>query len=509
MGEISLTSANLLGVPVDQTHSLQATIELVYVQSANDVLYNHLGALQTALQTTANSLNALTQLQNLHNTITVKNKGTFLASTTFDHNSVAFVISYIPGYDASAPNGVNWFPVNYNYTSSQTFANSLVGGNNGYALQPSQVVNGGGSYGGQAITGAAYSYLNPINGVTYYAIVSTHNFAVFSSANTLVYADLTGAAFNKAASAFFGTPVGVSVNYGTGGISAFYDKMVSLVKTVSALIHNASYGLSALSPSGSLLLTTMQQVLADLKANGIDQYPSLASAQASSQAYYATRAAAYSAQADYIAADAANTTAYNNLTLANNVLALNSPPKDAAEANFLFWQNVYNTNPTQANYDAYQAALNNYVAALAVWQPYKDAADAAAATQTQTQNTLAQKLVTLQTTSNAWDAVRSQPAYAIYSNYSTFNDYLTSVAGRFNNWVIDGNNSSTGPGASTAGKIQTNLTKAITAATAQNSTQTERVRAFLFLFEEYYKSASAMLAQITQLITKMAQGINR
>lgn len=75
-------------------------------------------------------------------------------------------------------------------------------------------------------------------------------------------------------------------------------------------------------------------------------------------------------------------------------------------------------------------------------------------------------------------------------------------------WVIDAYNA-TGSNAINAGKIQQNITSAITASQSLNTTQTERVRNYMFLFEEYYKSASSILTQITQIIQKMAEGIGR
>lgn len=73
-------------------------------------------------------------------------------------------------------------------------------------------------------------------------------------------------------------------------------------------------------------------------------------------------------------------------------------------------------------------------------------------------------------------------------------------------WLFD-NYNSTGAGASSSGAIQQRLTNAITAGESLNTTQTEKVRSYLFLFEEYYKSASAILQQMTQIIQKMAQNI--
>lgn len=72
-------------------------------------------------------------------------------------------------------------------------------------------------------------------------------------------------------------------------------------------------------------------------------------------------------------------------------------------------------------------------------------------------------------------------------------------------WLTDNHNSTTN--ASAAGKLQDQLTKAITAAQSLNDTQKEEVRNFLFIFEEYYKSASSVLQAITQILQRMAQGI--
>lgn len=60
-----------------------------------------------------------------------------------------------------------------------------------------------------------------------------------------------------------------------------------------------------------------------------------------------------------------------------------------------------------------------------------------------------------------------------------------------------------------AGDGQQNLTFAITSAQNLNDTQKEKVRQFLFVFEEYYKSASAILQRISQIVEKMAQNISR
>jgi hypothetical protein len=76
-------------------------------------------------------------------------------------------------------------------------------------------------------------------------------------------------------------------------------------------------------------------------------------------------------------------------------------------------------------------------------------------------------------------------------------------------WVIDGYNVHNASGVANAGKIQTDLTAAITAAESLNDSQKESVRNYMFIFEEYYKSASAILNTLNQIIQKMAQNAGR
>lgn len=63
--------------------------------------------------------------------------------------------------------------------------------------------------------------------------------------------------------------------------------------------------------------------------------------------------------------------------------------------------------------------------------------------------------------------------------------------------------------ANAAGDVQRNVQAAIQAATNLNDQQKEDYRRYMFVFEEFYKSASAMLSRISQMIEKMAQNAAR
>lgn len=76
-------------------------------------------------------------------------------------------------------------------------------------------------------------------------------------------------------------------------------------------------------------------------------------------------------------------------------------------------------------------------------------------------------------------------------------------------WIMDNYHTFASPEATSAGKIQQNITNAITAAQSTNDAQKEEVRNSLLVFEQFYKSAAAVLTSLSQLIVKMAQGIKQ
>lgn len=59
------------------------------------------------------------------------------------------------------------------------------------------------------------------------------------------------------------------------------------------------------------------------------------------------------------------------------------------------------------------------------------------------------------------------------------------------------------------GDFQRHINDSMVASQAFNDTQREELRRVMFVFEEFYKSATAMLSRMTQLIEKMASAINR
>ncbi|CCB92067.1 putative uncharacterized protein [Waddlia chondrophila 2032/99] len=76
-------------------------------------------------------------------------------------------------------------------------------------------------------------------------------------------------------------------------------------------------------------------------------------------------------------------------------------------------------------------------------------------------------------------------------------------------WILDSQTDNAEIDGIEPGQIQREITAALSAGQSLNDSQKEEVRRYLFVFEEYYKSAAAILNKITQLLERMAQGIAR
>ncbi|GEM_PF-2263681 len=84
------------------------------------------------------------------------------------------------------------------------------------------------------------------------------------------------------------------------------------------------------------------------------------------------------------------------------------------------------------------------------------------------------------------------------------NDIGNTDEERFTNWIVDFYDAKE---FTQSGDQQRTLTETITAATSLNDRQKEDLRRFLFVFEQFYKSASAMLQAIDRMTNKMASNI--
>ncbi|MGR3951907.1 MAG: hypothetical protein QRY74_03210 [Chlamydia sp.] len=93
-----------------------------------------------------------------------------------------------------------------------------------------------------------------------------------------------------------------------------------------------------------------------------------------------------------------------------------------------------------------------------------------------------------------------QALQTIRSDFKTLSDQGITTA--VINWVQD-------IGSNREGDYQRHLNDAIVASQSLNDSKREELRRVMFVFEEFYKSATNMLSRITQLIERMASSINK
>lgn len=251
---LTIQQANAEGVPVDDGQSLQAMIELVYVQSANDVLYNNLQSLQSYLGTTQNTMNVLTQLQNLHNEITVDPVGNF-SSGYWTAYTYASTISLRNGTGGPAP-----------FTAAN-FQGGISPG--GVTFVTQQLLDSP-----VTVNGTTYQFQGlPASGTivpagTYTATITERKWVPASTY-------ITGAGgegpYETAMSAYFGNPTNISASFGSGGFNAFSQQMLQLKAEISTqLIPGLSASqvrlpVPAGSPPGTLGATDPQSLLGQMR----------------------------------------------------------------------------------------------------------------------------------------------------------------------------------------------------------------------------------------------------
>lgn len=111
----------------------------------------------------------------------------------------------------------------------------------------------------------------------------------------------------------------------------------------------------------------------------------------------------------------------------------------------------------------------------------------------------------LKTILNDMNATLVVPGGGAITAATSYDDAFQGVS----NWLLDNYNTTAGQaGASKPGGIQQNITFAVTAAQSLNDRQKQNVSNFLFVFEEFQKSAAAILQQLTQIIEEIAKHIS-
>jgi hypothetical protein len=90
----------------------------------------------------------------------------------------------------------------------------------------------------------------------------------------------------------------------------------------------------------------------------------------------------------------------------------------------------------------------------------------------------------------------------------SYNTSINSAFAGMTNWLLDGYNlPRTNPAATNAGFIQENISNAIIGGQSLNAQQQNTTKMYLFIFQEYYQSASLILSQLNQLLDQMTDSL--
>ncbi|MBA3957383.1 MAG: hypothetical protein H0X51_03165 [Parachlamydiaceae bacterium] len=506
--------------------TIQSLVELEYVKAGNDVMADTLTTLQDALDTTKTTLDQLANLQLLHNQIVINDKSAF--GNKFNFNGTygnlspsAYASAY--GKAASAYFGVpiapsiTSFPANSAYQLANVPAGTaLIGPSSFTTLNPlaadfAAIRNN--------IVGDYDNGATPLSGMLY-AIknVSTGLYDVYHM--TGAYPGVSNLGWSQ-----------VNIN----GLN-LTDTFTIIPSVPLSSTFTANYGSFSTAPSISFTKDSTDSagnpVTLTLFAGNTVKYCEVPGSNSTSASRELRIFEDYKAINTIFPNIFSVSTSYKGVNVSNSAI------NDAVQ--YLKTDDVFATpNPTLANIVSFHTPSKFGTEWLGFINGsfVVDSRDPAAFTNLQKQLVLAMTMLSAQIPNLSATTPRinitqtnpngdEDPNSLLARTKSVLNDLKTtlvaggggiinnntSIQNAYNgirNWLIDNYGTRTDANSTKAGALQQNITFAITSGQSLNDTQKEKVRQFLYIFEEYYKSASAILQQITQILERMAQGIAR
>lgn len=532
--------------------TLQSLIELDYVKTGNDMLSTQLSNLQSALSTTQSILSNLTGIQNLANSLTIANRPSL--STIFNlgdasqHTNDDYVTAYVnatstffgqpifptmqgteklPAVSSTlsfmfgeTTTTTPTFPTMSNGGTSVFFADGLTWVISTQALSPTYLsqhdlgppsVNGpqlnesflssfdsiqgntnirdamGGSY----TTNPPFSYIYTSNTLTnsVQSVLSTQPPPTVVHTTNVSYYKFAGSSSTSTV-----IPIQAIPDLGAG-FPGFNYVHFNVPLTAAQI---AQFGLSTPSSSGSLQDNQLHQIENYEASIGVQTSISTdvsGNSSITAGTYYIVNNNTYGQLLDYVqTAILARDDGYSTININGKTVLI--PPSATSNPLSVQLQNVFGyTVGDVTQLDQLKQQL------------------------VQQRNLLAANITALSASTPA--SSKSNPNSLLALTKRVYNDITavftangqpigsatalgTAMFG-LSKWILDSYNSTS----TNAGLQQQHLTAAITAGENLNTQQQQNVQSFLFLFEEYYKSASAILQQITQIISRMAQHISQ
>jgi len=538
-----------------KNRSTQALVELDYVGTGNDVMATQMTSLQGALNTTQSVLSTLGELQSIHNQVDVVSKASFTSVTGFDMTgaSQSSDDAFIAAYNKAASSffGVPITPTSafsapgtgYELATIPT-GDTVVPSIN--SLQPwidqfgAEILNGPNSIRGDFLSEFGEEPNFNAGDLWHFNPSGTLNVINPSTgATSTVAVDMK---FDGAGQNYFGLP---NVPGGASSIRFFpvvnYDDsnpfIAKYLNTSSSPVPG-TLGKAVIRLPGRTEEYKIYYVIPNTQNN----FSQVGTDPAAEQAFYnlrvemTTLSAMYNLNSQKFSLSPSFSGYYNG-AVNNLIYAPYDPELDGANTQAIPirpWQELmilHGYSPTQ------EIDIPPNFGSNSVWlkfDPSKQNPDPNFTVDTthdpaialNIRNTLVKAMADLNTSIATLQAqgasadsslltsliqVRSDltSTLQVNGNLITANTSLQDCVAPVQAWLIDRYNLRNTPDGAKAGLYQQNITNAVTAGQSVNTSQQDKVRNFLYIFQEYYKSASAVLQQLTQIIQRMGQGISR
>jgi len=482
----SVNPAN--GATFSSTYGLQSMVEQVFMNVANNLLYNQMTKMQSALGTTESAINLLANVQDLHNDVAVVTKPAF----SFDYSTSHATSGYLAAYRKTASAYYN-SPVGIQPTAATAgttpfaFLSTILAQRSGFL----SVFNSQNTFGG----GVPYDY----------SIFYTNYIVPYFNESQALGAGFGGQAKQNLIQQLFPT--------------ASQQQQQALIGQLSTLNTNYQNALEFGSPNGYAEdnpTTVTAQVNQLLSTMGWDKQNALFSVSYNSQFYNSTNFQEKNLATEYLA----GRPVYNQILTIMSYPNFNTTPS----ALLLDVTLKANLNPTEVRLmfsatqgseitSGFNSIVTQFLAAKSALStsilPALFQQTPASARGPNSLYGAMQKVLADMNTNNPLTkpgVLTFHPATVTVNSNTYYSGYYT-YSGAIVDWLTDGYNKSAGAGGTSAGNINTNIATAITAAQSLNTNNTSKVSQALLLYQEYYQCAAALLSKMTQVMQQIAQNI--
>jgi len=455
----NVSSAFVVTSAMLATHNIQGLIELAYVGTGNQVMNSALQSLDQALTSTQGALNSLSALQTLHNAVTIASSQSF----NFPLDASSATVTLTSYFDGAVTDTVS--------TSDPGSAGVTVNATSQFTINTATTTQ----------TATDYSFTRSLIAGQSNISSTFSDFSDFTNASTALYAVDTLATIGT------GSAIGATFS---GGVSTT-TSMAFSITTFDSIAANGDVIFTTNSPFGNATYT--------IASNGNISRDNAGGTGVGTTLVFGLGSGAVMTGNSFLSTTVPDPTLTLN-TFQTYTTSYNTP--DGYQAIYKEAASTYFGNPIAPTFAVTTAGVTTNIVS-AGQSAFITFAAQLMSTRAQISAIIAQlSAVTLN---------KSGDPTTLYHNLKTvYNEIPSNTSySAVSHWVLDGYSNTSGTKQANAGGIQNDLTTAITAAESLNSAQTQAVQNYLFVFQEYYQSASAILTALTQIFQSMSKNISQ